>query len=271
MRRMYCWGGQVKISPSSRRRKSDTRRDSAASLLHHYALTHFHPVSSHTTISSLHHFPTRTFHTICIAHSRSITFITHIDTMGSKRKRSVDDSPLSSYGAFSTPEAQSPIPFPQTFHGSMDMDLDTCSRPSGWDFASASRVKNTDWGHRTRKRVRDNRPDERSIHRMFLHSLTKPVLVTKNSQKTLYKNSSPHSATTPTPPPSHPTQHPPNNQPSPSPSPKSPPYTLSGNNSPHPPSSPFLRSSPSNHNPTRTSRAATTATRPCTAHTTPWM
>jgi hypothetical protein len=132
-------------------------------------------------ISHDHFFSTPLLHTICVAHSRSITSTTPINTMCSKRKRSVDDSPLSSYGAFSTPEAQSPIPFPQTFHGSMDMDVDTCSRPSGWDFASASRVKNTDWGHRTRKRVRDNRPDERSIHRMFLHNLTKPVLNPNNS------------------------------------------------------------------------------------------
>lgn len=85
-----------------------------------------------------------------------------------KRKRSVDDSPLSvsSYGAFSTPEAQSPTPFPDSFHGSFQMDIDTGSRHNGWDFASASRVKSGDWGNRTRKRVRDNRPDEESIHRM---------------------------------------------------------------------------------------------------------
>jgi len=83
--------------------------------------------------------------------------------MAFKRKRSADDSPLSvsSYNAFSTPEAQSPIPFP---HSAMDMDLDTLSRHNAWDFASASRVKSSDWGNRTRKRFRDNRPDERAIH-----------------------------------------------------------------------------------------------------------
>ncbi|KAF2027009.1 hypothetical protein EK21DRAFT_72909 [Setomelanomma holmii] len=93
--------------------------------------------------------------------------------MGFKRKRSVDDSPLSisSYGAVSTPEAQSPTPFPQGFDGAMDMDMDTASRHNGWDFASASRVKSGDWGNRTRKRFRDNRPDERAIHESTLHKL----------------------------------------------------------------------------------------------------
>jgi len=88
--------------------------------------------------------------------------------MAFKRKRSDDDSPLSvsSYGgAVSTPEAQSPTPFVQSFDGSMDLDVDT-SRHNGWDFASASRVKSGDWGNRTRKRFRDNRPDVRSIHGM---------------------------------------------------------------------------------------------------------
>jgi hypothetical protein len=89
--------------------------------------------------------------------------------MGSKRKRSEDDSPLStsSFGAFCTPEAQSPISFPHTNHGSM-MDPDATPRQSGWDFASASRVKSSDWGNRTTKRFRDNRPDERAIHRTCL-------------------------------------------------------------------------------------------------------
>jgi hypothetical protein len=84
--------------------------------------------------------------------------------MGSKRKRCMDDSPLSvSSYTWSTPETQSPIPFP---HDAMQMDVDACSRNNGWDFANASRVKSSDWGNRTRKRFRDNRPDERSIHGM---------------------------------------------------------------------------------------------------------
>jgi hypothetical protein len=91
--------------------------------------------------------------------------------MASKRKRSDDDdSPLStsSFGAFSTPEAQSPISFPHTFHNSMTVPNAT-SRQSGWDFASAGRVKSSDWGNRTTKRFRDNRPDERAIHRTSLY------------------------------------------------------------------------------------------------------
>ncbi|KAH3910988.1 hypothetical protein HBH56_139060 [Parastagonospora nodorum] len=89
--------------------------------------------------------------------------------MGSKRKRCMDDSPLSvSSYTWSTPETQSPIPFP---HDAMQMDVDACSRNNGWDFANASRVKSSDWGNRTRKRFRDNRPDERSIHEITLQKL----------------------------------------------------------------------------------------------------
>ncbi|KAH7402878.1 hypothetical protein BKA66DRAFT_507732 [Pyrenochaeta sp. MPI-SDFR-AT-0127] len=91
--------------------------------------------------------------------------------MGFKRKRSMDDSPLSisSFGAVSTPDAQSPTPFPQHFDGAMD--IDTASRSNAWDFTSASRVKSSDWGNRTRKRFRDNRPDERAIHENTLNKL----------------------------------------------------------------------------------------------------
>ena len=91
--------------------------------------------------------------------------------MGLKRKRTVDDSPLSvsSFGAVSTPEAQSPTPLPQGFDGAMDIDVTTLSRADVWDFMSASRVKSSDWGNRTRKRVRDNRPDERAIHGMNVY------------------------------------------------------------------------------------------------------
>ncbi|OAL52716.1 hypothetical protein IQ07DRAFT_381151 [Pyrenochaeta sp. DS3sAY3a] len=94
--------------------------------------------------------------------------------MAHKRKRSVNDSPLSvsSFGgALSTPEAQSPTPFPQNYDGSMDMQIDSTSRSSAWDFFSASRVKSGDWGNRTRKRFRDNRPDERVIHENTLNKL----------------------------------------------------------------------------------------------------
>ncbi|KAF1842239.1 uncharacterized protein K460DRAFT_420168 [Cucurbitaria berberidis CBS 394.84] len=90
-----------------------------------------------------------------------------------KRKRSVDDSPLSisSFGGVSTPEAQSPSPFPHRFDGAADMDVDISSRINAWDFSRASRVKGSDWGNRTRKRCRDNRPDERAIHKNTLNKL----------------------------------------------------------------------------------------------------
>ncbi|KAF1914079.1 hypothetical protein BDU57DRAFT_456407 [Ampelomyces quisqualis] len=45
------------------------------------------------------------------------------------------------------------------------------SRHTAWDFASASRVKCSDWGNRTRKRFRDNRPDEHAVHQNTLQKL----------------------------------------------------------------------------------------------------
>ncbi|KAI8938712.1 hypothetical protein NX059_004580 [Plenodomus lindquistii] len=86
-----------------------------------------------------------------------------------KRKRS-DDS--SSSDSLSTPETQSPSFFSR-YDGAMDMDMDTdsSSRPNPWSFANASRVKSSDWGYRTRKRFRDNRPDEQSIHETTLTKL----------------------------------------------------------------------------------------------------
>ncbi|KAJ4990430.1 hypothetical protein SVAN01_04092 [Stagonosporopsis vannaccii] len=90
--------------------------------------------------------------------------------MGIKRKHYGDASPtsISSFGALSTPDAQSPTHFPQGTDTTMDMDMDTelTSKSNGWDFTSAHRVKVSEWGNRTRKRVRDNRPDERAIHVM---------------------------------------------------------------------------------------------------------
>lgn len=86
-----------------------------------------------------------------------------------KRKRAGDDSPF-------TPDTQSPSHYARGYDGAMDMETDmvmdmdmhtntdTSSRSTTWTFATASRVKGSDWGHRTRKRFRDNRPDEDSIH-----------------------------------------------------------------------------------------------------------
>ncbi|KAH9863086.1 hypothetical protein IAQ61_009361 [Plenodomus lingam] len=102
-----------------------------------------------------------------------------------KRKRSEDDaSPLSisSFGTLCTPDTQSPT-FSSRCDGAMDLDTDSASRANAWNFASASRVKSSDWGFRTRKRFRDNRPDERSIHENTLNKLftaqqSTPVLST---------------------------------------------------------------------------------------------
>ncbi|CAG5178285.1 uncharacterized protein ALTATR162_LOCUS8624 [Alternaria atra] len=93
--------------------------------------------------------------------------------MGLKRKHSSDDSPLSisSFGAVSTPDAQSPMSFPKGYDKMMDTDAHVSSRSNAWDFMSVNRVKSSDWGNRTRKRVRDNRPDERAIHENTLNML----------------------------------------------------------------------------------------------------
>jgi hypothetical protein len=84
--------------------------------------------------------------------------------MGLKRKRSMDQSPLStsSYTA-STPEAQSPTPLPDN-HFAMDMDISPRFNMSRARDAHNGRVTSSDLGCRTRKRFRDNRPDESVIH-----------------------------------------------------------------------------------------------------------
>ena len=85
--------------------------------------------------------------------------------MGFKRKRSVDESPVSacSFGSFATPEAQSLTPIASGHAMEMDAPM---SRGTGWDFSNLGRVKSGEWIQRTRKRLRDNRPDERTIHGM---------------------------------------------------------------------------------------------------------
>ncbi|KAL6703070.1 hypothetical protein ACN47E_010207 [Coniothyrium glycines] len=91
--------------------------------------------------------------------------------MAAKRKRSTSSSPLSisSFGTAPTLDTHSPSPYPNNFDTAMDTAFS--SRPSGWDFTSASRTKSSDWGLRTTKRHRDNRPNERAIHENTLHKL----------------------------------------------------------------------------------------------------
>ncbi|CAI9626296.1 unnamed protein product [Alternaria burnsii] len=93
--------------------------------------------------------------------------------MGLKRKHSSDDSPLSmsSFGSVSTPDTQLPMSFSKGYDKVMETDAPATMRTNAWDFMSASRVKSSDWGNRTRKRVRDNRPDERAIHENTLNML----------------------------------------------------------------------------------------------------
>lgn len=83
--------------------------------------------------------------------------------MGFKRKHSTEDSSLSiaSFRAFSISDTQ-PIPALAE-----NVEFQTNTRSNAWDFTSASRVKSSEWGNRTRKRVRDSRPDERAIHGVY--------------------------------------------------------------------------------------------------------
>jgi hypothetical protein len=86
--------------------------------------------------------------------------------MALKRKRSVDSSLSSSTSslAASTPEAQSPPLFPATETdntSSFNFNTSWPVRKSGWESSA-------ELGCRTRKRYRDNRPDERLVHVMFV-------------------------------------------------------------------------------------------------------
>lgn len=106
--------------------------------------------------------------------------------MALKRKRSVDESPISvsSFGSVATPEAQSPTPIPIQYDSAMDLDA-TSHRGLGlgWNFSSVGRVKGGDWGLRTRKRFRDNRPDERVIHGMLRNATLSEVIQTDFPRK----------------------------------------------------------------------------------------
>lgn len=137
-------------------------------------------------------------------------------TMGIKRKHFDEASPTSvcSPGFVSSPDAQWPAHFPQGLDGTADtdMDLEPTPRSGGWDFSRAHRTKSSDWGLRTRKRVRDNRPDERAIQGTQL-SPTAPSPHTYHPtpltqiQRTQCTNSSSRNATHT--PPSHPPNQPP--------------------------------------------------------------
>jgi hypothetical protein len=156
------------ITSLGTRRARDGSRVPRSAALHHY-----HPFipsrSSHLYASQLHPTTRTALHSAPLNSPISSNIHTTLAAMASKRKRSADDSPLSicSFGAASTPEAQSPAPFSS----------------NGWDFTSASRVKSGDWGNRTRKRFRDNRPDEHTIHGMLLRRLERGDLILTVSRK----------------------------------------------------------------------------------------
>ena len=123
------------------------------------------PLTCHLPEASHPHTSIHAFSLEYISYSANPNYDTSI-TMSCKRKRSVDESPVSacSFGSFATPEAQSPTPIASGY--AMDMEA-PMSRGMGWDFSNLGRVKSGDWIQRTRKRVRDNRPDEHVVHGMY--------------------------------------------------------------------------------------------------------
>lgn len=144
------------------------RRDTRQPLpfaFHHQELksTTSSPLSIKTTILSSH----RSIHSCFI-------YFLHLSTkkkkaMAMKRKRSSDFSPASSTASWSSSRAsQSPTPLSRTFHdahsSSMDIDRPIPSMPiASWNLG-VCRLSSTDVNSRTRKRFRDNRPDEEIIH-----------------------------------------------------------------------------------------------------------
>ncbi|EFQ92776.1 hypothetical protein CFE70_009122 [Pyrenophora teres f. teres 0-1] len=93
--------------------------------------------------------------------------------MGFKRKHSTEDSSLSiaSFRAFSISDTPCIPTYDAHCGRGIDPFSEANSRSNAWDFGSASRVKSGDWGNRTRKRLRDSRPDEREIHENTLNKL----------------------------------------------------------------------------------------------------
>ena len=91
-------------------------------------------------------------------------------TMGVKRKRSFDSSPssISSIAASSCRESTSPTPMPRQLpERIMEMDVPrNMSDSSTWWHSRTDHLAAT-LNTRTRKRWRDNRPDDIVIHRMM--------------------------------------------------------------------------------------------------------
>jgi hypothetical protein len=92
--------------------------------------------------------------------------------MALKRKRSIDSSPISTSSlASSTPESQSPTAFQaaRSTYNTETMDTETTSPFTSWPVRKpgCNWDSSAEMGCRTRKRCRDNRPDERLVHGMF--------------------------------------------------------------------------------------------------------
>ncbi|KAF2279367.1 uncharacterized protein EI97DRAFT_430447 [Westerdykella ornata] len=95
--------------------------------------------------------------------------------MGLKRKRSTDSSPISTSSSLASLSSDShpQTPFPSAYPSAMDAD--SCSKtPFNFNVewgARKSAWEAADLGCRTRKRWRDNRPDERVVHETTLQKL----------------------------------------------------------------------------------------------------
>ena len=93
-------------------------------------------------------------------------------TMGLKRKRSIDVSPSTSTSSFlSSPSrtSTSPCPDPHQYYDQMDIEAPIANSTfSSWGETRRESLSSR-LNSRTRKRFRDNRPDEEMIHGKIKH------------------------------------------------------------------------------------------------------
>lgn len=94
--------------------------------------------------------------------------------MALKRKRSCSNSSPASTSSFTTSTSrgsQSPTPAPRLFNGAMDLETPIPSNPVlSWNM-DVGKLSSLDLNSRTRKRFRDNRPNENIIHETTMDKL----------------------------------------------------------------------------------------------------
>ncbi|OCK82523.1 hypothetical protein K432DRAFT_219228 [Lepidopterella palustris CBS 459.81] len=94
--------------------------------------------------------------------------------MGLKRKRSCSNSSPLSISSFATSTScgsQSPTPASHLFGGAMDVEIPVPSHPISLCNRDIRRLSSSDLNSRTRKRFRDNRPDESILHETTIEKL----------------------------------------------------------------------------------------------------